>query len=60
MADPKALPDPDAVAQVSDLEVLDSKGGKVRFGSLFEKEKAVVVFIRSVQSHRDMSFQRST
>jgi len=34
------------LAEASELDVLDSTGHKVRFGSLFETQKTVVVFVR--------------
>jgi hypothetical protein len=37
--------DTETLSKVSSLEVLDPSGTKVPFGSLFEKTKAVVVFI---------------
>jgi len=46
MTDLKALPDETTIKEVSDLEVFDIKGDKVKFGSICEKEKAIVVFIR--------------
>ena len=45
MTDLKALPDDTALAAASDLEVFDINGDKVKFGSIFEKQKTVVVFI---------------
>ncbi|RDB14547.1 Thioredoxin-like protein AAED1 [Hypsizygus marmoreus] len=44
--DPKTLPDAEALAEVAKLEVLDVNGEKIPFGSVFEKEKTIVVFIR--------------
>jgi hypothetical protein len=46
MTDFKALPDETTIKEVSDLEVFDINGDKVKFGSICEKEKAIVVFIR--------------
>ena len=45
MADFKALPDETTIKEVSDLEVFDINGDKVKFGSIFDSEKAIVVFI---------------
>lgn len=44
--DPRVLPDADTIAKASDLEVLDIKGTKVKFGSIFADQKTIVVFIR--------------
>ena len=46
MSDPKALPTPDALAEAAKLELFDVKGATVRFGSLFESNKVIFVFIR--------------
>ncbi|KAF8805171.1 hypothetical protein BYT27DRAFT_7192842 [Phlegmacium glaucopus] len=46
MADFKVLPDEANITEVSNLEVFDLNGNKVKFGSIFEKQKTVVVFIR--------------
>ena len=45
MTDFKALPDETTIKEASDLEVFDINGGKVKFGSIFASEKAIVVFI---------------
>ena len=45
MADFKALPDNATIREVSNLEVFDINGDKVKFGSIFEKQKTIVVFI---------------
>lgn len=42
------LVDSDTTAQASTLDIFDSTGRKVHFGSLFETQKTVVVFIREV------------
>lgn len=47
MTTAKALPDSKAIADAYELDVLNSKGEKVKFGSLFKHEKAIVVFIRT-------------
>lgn len=46
MFDAKAIPDAKTLSDASSLEVLDSSGNRVPFGSLFESEKIVLVFIR--------------
>lgn len=45
MRDLKALPDDTTIAEASILEVFDVNGNKVNFGSIFEKQKTIVVFI---------------
>ncbi|KAJ3502830.1 hypothetical protein NMY22_g18453 [Coprinellus aureogranulatus] len=44
--DAKAIPSPEVLAKAGEMEVLDAEGKKVKFGTVFEKEKAIVVFIR--------------
>jgi len=46
MADFKALPDETTIKEASDLEIFDINGDKVKFGSIYASEKAIVVFIR--------------
>lgn len=41
----KALPDETTIKEASDLEVFDINGDKVKFGSIYASEKAIVVFI---------------
>jgi len=50
MADFKALPDDKIISEASDIDILNSKGEKVKFGSLFEQQKTIVVFIRMFSS----------
>ena len=45
MTDLKALPDETTIKEVSDLEIFDINGDKVKFGSIYDSEKAIVVFI---------------
>lgn len=45
MADLKSIPSDATILEASNLDIFDKQGSKVRFGSLYEKEKAVVVFI---------------
>lgn len=40
------LPDSSALLKASELNVFDSQGKEVKFGTIFEKEKVMVVFIR--------------
>ena len=49
MVDARTIPDAATVFALSELEVFDSTGATVRVGSIFEKEKVVVVFIREHQ-----------
>jgi hypothetical protein len=46
MAELNAIPTTDALEHASDLHVFDLEGTKVRFGSLFESQKTIFVFIR--------------
>ncbi|KAF5376209.1 hypothetical protein D9615_008488 [Tricholomella constricta] len=41
-----AISDGGTIAAASKLEILDVKGNKVAFGSIFESQKTIVVFIR--------------
>ncbi|KAG5726143.1 hypothetical protein E4T56_gene2502 [Termitomyces sp. T112] len=40
-----AIPDADTLTNAAKLQILDSQGAKVTFGSLFENQKTIVVFI---------------
>jgi hypothetical protein len=46
MSEPNYIPTSQVLSDVSSLDVVDINGGKLRFGSLFESEKTIVVFIR--------------
>jgi len=50
MTDFKALPDDKVISEASNIDILNSKGEKVKFGSLFEQQKTIVVFIRMFSS----------
>ncbi|KAJ4471005.1 AhpC/TSA antioxidant enzyme-domain-containing protein [Lentinula lateritia] len=41
-----SIPDTETLSKLSHLEVFDASGNKVRFGSLFENQTVIVVFIR--------------
>lgn len=43
--DLKSIPSDETITAAGNLQVFDKDGGKVQFGSLFETEKAIVVFI---------------
>lgn len=43
--DLKSIPNDEAIAAAANLQIFNMDGGKVQFGSLFEGEKAIVVFI---------------
>lgn len=45
--DPKAPLIEESIVKAAELEVDDVDGKKVKFGTLFEHEKAVVIFIRT-------------
>lgn len=45
MTDFKALPDDTTIKEASDVEVFDINGDKVKFGSIYDSEKTIVVFI---------------
>ena len=45
MADFNALPDDTTIIEASNLEVFDNNGDKVKFGTIIEKQKTIVVFI---------------
>jgi len=40
------IPDENTLKEAAEIEILNSKGEGIKFGSLFEKDKTVVVFIR--------------
>lgn len=41
------IPDATTLTKAADLDILNAKGDKLKFGSLFEEKKVIVVFIRS-------------
>jgi hypothetical protein len=41
------IPTSTLLAEVSEIEVLDIKGEKVKFGKLIQGKKTIVVFIRT-------------
>lgn len=45
--EPKAIPDAEVLAKAAQVEIWDKEGKKVSFGSVFEGQKTVVVFIRA-------------
>lgn len=45
MKDFKAIPDETTIAEAAELEIFDVNGDKIKFGSIFEKEKTIVIFI---------------
>jgi hypothetical protein len=51
MASATDIPDEQTLSRVSDLTIYDSKGEGVKFGSLFEKDKTLVVFVRTSNSN---------
>lgn len=48
MSDINCIPTPQVLSEASSLEILDINGKNIRFGSLFESEKAAIVFIRKL------------
>lgn len=46
-ARPREIPSRETILAVSELDVLDENGRAVAFGSLFEKQKIIAVFIRT-------------
>ena len=47
-----SLIEANVIGEASNLEIFGVKGAQVRFGSIFENEKAVVVFIRALKCSR--------
>jgi len=41
-----AIPDASEIAKAADLDILNAKGDEVKFGSIFQEKKVIVVFIR--------------
>jgi len=41
-----SIPDEKVVVEAVEFDIFNSKGDKVKFGSLFESQKTVIVFIR--------------
>ena len=44
----QSIPTTDVIENIAQLQVYDPQGNQVLFGSLFEGQKAIVVFIRCV------------
>lgn len=42
----RTIPSQDIIEKAAELEIYDVNGTKLKFGSLFEDKKVVVVFIR--------------
>jgi len=45
MKDFKAIPDEHTISEAAELEVFDVYGERIKFGSIFAKEKTIVIFI---------------
>jgi hypothetical protein len=46
MSAAKFIPDESTIKAAAEIEILNSKGIGVKFGSVFEEQKTIVVFIR--------------
>ena len=46
MSEAKLIPDESTIKEAAEIDIFNSKGVGVKFGSLFEKDKTIVVFIR--------------
>lgn len=57
MASASDIPDEQTFSRASDLTIYDSKGEGVKFGSLFEKDKTLVVFVRTSNSNDRVQFK---
>jgi len=44
---PRDIPTSECITTISQLEIKDEKGQAIRFGSLFEDQKTVIIFIRT-------------
>lgn len=47
LAKPREIPSRETILAVSKLDVLNENGRAVTFGSLFEEQKTVAIFIRA-------------
>jgi hypothetical protein len=47
LACPREIPSQETIRAVSELDVLNENGRAVTFGSLFERQKTIAVFIRT-------------
>lgn len=52
------IPDEQTLSRVSDLLIYNSKGEEVKFGSLFEENKTVVVFVRTFHDNRRVQLNK--
>ena len=55
LARPREIPSQETILAVSKFDVLDENGRAVTFGSLFEKQKTLAVFIRTLHSRDDFA-----
>jgi len=55
---PRDIPTSESITAVSKLEVRDEKGQAVTFGSLFEDQKTVIIFIRQYFRRRQAHFSQ--
>ena len=49
MSAAKLIPDESTIKEAAEIEIVNSKGVEVKFGTVFEKHKTIVVFIREDQ-----------
>jgi hypothetical protein len=49
LAGPREIPSRETILAVSKLDVLNENGRAVTFGSLFEKQKTIAIFIRTLR-----------
>jgi hypothetical protein len=63
MSEAKLVPDEKTIKEAAEIDIFNSKGVGVKFGSLFEKDKTIIVFIREelrISSQRYILLIRAT
>ena len=46
MSSQKSILEDDVIREATEIEIFNSKGEKIKFGTIFETQKTVFVFIR--------------
>ena len=46
MSSPKSVPEDSVIKEAAGIDIFNSKGEKIKFGTIFETQKTVIVFIR--------------
>jgi len=53
MSSPKTVPQDSVIKEAAEIEIFNSKGETIKFGTIFETQKTVIVFIRMYSEPSD-------